>query len=172
MHLPLFADGRWRVLLFCWLGWVFDFYDLILFSFTKGRVAETLQLGSGSVAWIEGWSLLATAVGGFLFGRVADRVGRRAAMTASIVVFSLGALLTGLAGGFWSLLLARVVTGLGVGGEWGIGHAVVADYWQGKQRDRVHGLLQAGTPVAMAMAAAVGCFVAPLPAIGWRGVFL
>lgn len=168
----LFADGRWRVLLFCWLGWVFDFYDLILFSFTKGRVAETLQLGNGSVAWIEGWSLLATAVGGFLFGRVADRVGRRAAMTASIVVFSLGALLTGLADGFWSLLLARVVTGLGVGGEWGIGHAVVADYWQGKQRDRVHGLLQAGTPVAMAMAAAVGCFVAPLPAIGWRGVFL
>ncbi|MBL9077059.1 MAG: MFS transporter [Planctomycetes bacterium] len=169
----LFAHGRGRVLLFCWLGWVFDFYDLILFSFTKGSVARELGLEvTGPVAWIEGWSLLATAVGGFGFGRVADRIGRRRAMTASIVVFSLGALLTGLAQGFWSLLAARIVTGLGVGGEWGIGHAVVADYWHGRQRDRVHGILQAGSPVAMALAAAVGCFVAPLPEVGWRAVFV
>ncbi len=169
----LFADGRFRVLLFCWLGWVFDFYDLILFSFTKRAVAADLGLDLyGSVAWIEGWSLLATAVGGFLFGRIADRIGRRQAMVASIVVFSAGALLTGFAHGFWSLLLARVVTGLGVGGEWGIGHAVVADYWSSRQRDRVHGILQAGSPVAMALAAAVGCFVAPLPEVGWRAVFV
>jgi predicted MFS family arabinose efflux permease len=87
-------------------------------------------------------------------------------------VYSGGALLTGCASGFWSLLLARVVTGLGVGGEWGIGHAVVAEYWSGTQRDRVHGLLQAGSPVAMALAAAVGCFLAPRPEVGWRAVFV
>lgn len=169
----LLAHGRARVLLFCWLGWVFDFYDLILFSFTKGAVAAELGLELyGAVAWIEGWSLLATAVGGFAFGRIADRVGRRSAMVASIVVFSAGALGTGLASGFWSLLAARLVTGLGVGGEWGIGHAVVADHWAGGQRDRVHGLLQAASPVAMAAAAAVGCFVAPLPGVGWRAVFV
>ncbi|MCB9876232.1 MAG: MFS transporter [Planctomycetes bacterium] len=169
----MFAGGRLRVLLFCWLGWVFDFYDLILFSFLKRDVAAALDLPlDSSIAWIEGWSLFATAVGGFVFGRVADRVGRRHAMVASIVVFSLGALSTGMAGGFWSLLLARVVTGLGVGGEWGIGHAVVADYWSGRQQDRVHGLLQAGSPVAMALAAAVACFVAPLDGVGWRAVFV
>ncbi len=169
----IFARGRSRVLLFCWLGWVFDFYDLILFSFCKREVAQELGLDLyGAVAWIEGWSLLATAVGGFLCGRVADRVGRRPAMVLSIVVFSVGALSTGLANGFWSLLLARVVTGLGVGGEWGVGHAVVADYWSGAQRDKVHGILQAGSPVAMAMAAAVGCFVVPLPGVGWRAVFV
>ncbi|MCK5941159.1 MAG: MFS transporter, partial [Planctomycetes bacterium] len=112
----LFAGGRGRVLVFCWLGWVFDFYDLILFSFLKHRIADELGLPlDGAIAWVEGWSLLATAVGGFVFGRVADRVGRRQAMVASIVVFSLGALATGAADGFWSLLLARVVTGLGVG---------------------------------------------------------
>ena len=169
----LFADGRGRVLLFCWLGWVFDFYDLILFSFTKRSVAGELGLDvTGPVAWIEGWSLLATAVGGFLFGRIADRIGRRQAMVASIVVFSLGSLLTGLANGFWSLLFARIVTGLGVGGEWGIGHAVVADYWQGGQQDRVHGILQAGSPIAMAMAAVVAFFIVPLPDVGWRAVFI
>jgi MFS family permease len=169
----LFERGRGKVLLFCWLGWVFDFYDLILFSFCKHDIGTELGLDvAGAVAWIEGWSLFATAVGGFVFGRFADRVGRRPAMVASIVVFSAGALLTGLASGFWSLLLARVVTGLGVGGEWGIGHAVVAEYWSGPQRDRVHGILQAGSPVAMALAAAVGCFLAPLPEVGWRAVFL
>ncbi len=173
MAQALFGDGRGRVLVFCWLGWVFDFYDLILFSFLKHGIAEELGLPlDGAVAWIEGWSLLATAVGGFVFGRVADRVGRRQAMVCSIVVFSAGALSTGLADGFWSLLFAPVVTGLGVGGEWGIGHAVVADYWSGRQRDRVHGILQAGSPVAMAAAAAVAFFLAPLDGVGWRAVFL
>ena len=76
MTQALFGGGRGRVLVFCWLGWVFDFYDLILFSFLKHGIAEELGLPlDGAVAWIEGWSLLATAVGGFAFGRVADRVG-------------------------------------------------------------------------------------------------
>ncbi|MBM4060790.1 MAG: MFS transporter [Planctomycetes bacterium] len=171
--LSLFGGGRGKVLLFCWLGWVFDFYDLILFSFSKRTIARDPGLdGDVAVAWIEGLMLLSTAAGGFACGRLADRIGRRQAMVVSIVLFSLGALLTGLANGFWSLLLARLVAGLGVGGEWGIGHAVVADHWSGPQRDRVHGLLQAGSPVAMALAAAVAFFVAPLPGIGWRAVFL
>lgn len=160
-----------RVLVFCWLGWVFDFYDLILFSFTKGAIARDLELTLVDVQWIEGWSLAATALGGLAFGRLADRVGRRPAMVASIVVFSLGALLTSMAGGFWSLWLARFVCGFGVGGEWGIGHALVAEVWSERQRDRVHGLLQAGSPVAMAFAAAVGCFLAPRADVGWRLVF-
>lgn len=169
----MFAGGRGRVLLFCVLGWVFDLYDLVLFSFSKRQIAAELGLDpNGSVAWIEGWSLLATAVGAFVFGRVADRVGRRQAMVASIVLFSLGAFATGLASGFWSLLLARVVTGLGVGGEWGIGHAVVAEHWDGRQRDRVHGILQAASPVAVALAAVVACWLAPLAEVGWRAVFL
>jgi SHS family lactate transporter-like MFS transporter len=166
----LFGRGRGKVLAFCWLGWVFDFFDLILFSFTKPGIAAELQLDLyGAIAWIEGLTLLATAVGGFLLGRVADRIGRRPALVASILLYSVGALATASAQGAWSLLLARLVTGLGVGGEWGIGHAVVADVWHGKERDRVHALLQAGTPVAMALAAVVGCFVAPQ--VGWRAVF-
>jgi MFS family permease len=169
---PLLAGGRLRVLAFCWLGWVFDFYDLILFAFTKAAIGRDLGLELTSVQWVEGWSLAATAFGGFAFGRLADRVGRRPAMVASIATFSLGALLTGVADGFWTLWLARFVCGFGVGGEWGIGHALVAEVWSERQRDRVHGLLQAGSPVAMALAAAVGCFLAPLPQVGWRDVFV
>ena len=164
------ADGRWRILAFCWFGWVFDLYDLILFSFLKRPIAGELQLELyGEIAWIEGWSLLASAVGGLVFGRLADKTNLRLAMVTSILLYSLGALLTGFASNEASLLFARCLTGLGVGGEWGMGHAVVAMVWSGKQRDRVHGLLQAGSPVAMALPAGVACFASPF--LGCRMVF-
>src|SRR5712671_4032294 len=133
----LLGQGRWRVLLFCWLGWVFDFYDLMLFAFVKGDVAQELKLGLGStIAWIDGLTLLASAVGGYVFGRLADRVGRRQAMVTCILCYALGAFATGLAAGHGSLLLARMLTGFGTGGEWGIGHAVVAETFSGRARDR------------------------------------
>ena len=167
----MFAEGRLGVLLFCWLGWVFDFHDLMLFQFVQRDVARDLGLELATdIPWIDGWTLLATAVGGFWFGRIADRVGRRRALTGSILMYSGGAFLTGLADGYASLLVARVVTGIGVGGEWGVGHAVVAETFPPAMRNRAAAILQAGTPVAMALAAVVGCFVAPQ--VGWRACFL
>ena len=166
----LLASGRGRVLWFCFLGWVFDFHDLILFSFCKRTIAQDLALEPSSVAWIEGLSLFASALGGIAFGRMADRVGRRRAMTASILVYCAGALCTAAADGPWMLAFARVLAGLGVGGEWGIGHAVVHETFEGKDRDRAHGLLQAGGPLGMALAACTGLFLAP--EIGWRSAFL
>ncbi len=167
----LLAEGRGRVLAFCWLGWVFDFYDLILFAFLKVAVGAELGLSlEVDLAWIDGWTLLATAVGGFGLGRMADRIGRRVAMATGILLFSLGAFATGFADGFWTLLAARVLTGIGVGAEWGIAHAVVAETYPGHQRVRAASVLQAGAPVAMALAAVVGCFLGPV--IGWRACFL
>lgn len=167
----LLAEGRGKVLAFCWLGWVFDFYDLILFAFLKVAVGAELGLSlEVDLAWIDGWTLLATAVGGFWLGRMADRIGRRVAMAVGILLFSLGAFATGFAHGFWTLLAARVLTGIGVGAEWGIAHAVVAETYPAHQRSRAAAVLQAGAPVAMALAAVVGCFLGPV--IGWRACFL
>ncbi len=164
------AEGRGRVLLFCWLGWVFDFYDLILFAFVRHSIAADLGIETVAEGWLIGWTLAATAVGGFWFGRIADRVGRRKALTLSILLYSGGAFATAFADGYWSLLVARLVTGFGVGGEWGVGHAVVAETYPDRLRNRAAAILQAGSPVAMALAAAVGCFVAPH--VGWRACFL
>jgi len=167
----LLGQGRGRVLLFCWLGWVFDFYDLILFSFLQGSIALELNLSLRTeMAWVVGATLGATAVGGVVFGRLADRLGRRLALQTSILIFSAGTLMTAFAGGFASLLMARLVTGLGVGGEWGVGHAIVAESFPERSRGRAAGLLQAGTPVAIGCAAAVACFLGPI--IGWRLCFL
>ncbi|MCC6672434.1 MAG: MFS transporter [Planctomycetes bacterium] len=167
----LFGHGRGRVLAFCWLGWVFDFYDLILFAFLKVAIARDLGLEvTGPIAWIDGWTLFATAVGGFWFGRIADATGRRRALVLSILVYSAGAFGTAFAQDYWSLLAARCLTGIGVGGEWGIGHAIVAETYPERLRGRAAGILQAGTPFAMGLAAAVGCFAGP--EIGWRACFL
>ena len=165
----LMAEGRGKVLLFCWLGWVFDFYDLVLFVFVKGAIAEELGLDLHTeIPVILGITLAATAVGGFAFGRLADRVGRRFAITASILVYSGGAFATAFADGYWSLLLARVVTGIGVGGEWGVGHAIVAEAFPERMRGRAAGILQAGSPIAMGLAAAMACF----SGLDWRTLFL
>ena len=159
-----------RVLLFCWLGWAFDFYDLILFAFVKLAVQQELGIGVEELAWVEGMTLGASAVGGFAFGRLADRIGRRRALSISILFFSMGALATGLADGVGTLLAARVLTGLGVGGEWGVGHAAVAEAYPERLRGRAAGVLQAATPFGMGLAALVGCFVAPV--VGWRAAYV
>jgi MFS family permease len=165
----LFAHGRGRVLAFCWLGWVFDFYDLILFAFLKGEVARDLELDVvRDLPLLDGLTLGATALGGFLFGRIADRHGRRAAIQLSILVYSVGAFATAFSQGWTTLLLARVVTGLGVGGEWGIGHTIVAETYPPSLRGRAAGVLQAGAPVAMAMAAAIASFTS----LDWRTLYL
>ena len=167
----LFGNGRGRVLLFCWLGWVFDFFDLFLFSLLNKIIAADLGLDQNhDIAWIDGWVMFATAFGGFGLGWVADRWGRRPAMVWSILIYSVGTVATGFADGYWTLLAARVVTAIGVGGEWGIGHALVAETYPLHLRGRAAGILQAGTPFAIALAAAFGCFCSPV--IGWRNCFL
>src|SRR5688572_7016886 len=167
----LFGHGRGRVLTFCWLGWVFDFFDLFLFSLLNKTIARDLGLDENlDISWIDGWVMVATAAGGFGLGWVADRCGRRPAMVWSILIYSAGTVATGFADGYWSLLAARVVTAIGVGGEWGIGHALVAETYPLHLRGRAAGILQAGTPFAIALAAAFGCF--SCDAIGWRNCFL
>ena len=167
----LFGHGRGKVLAFAWLGWVFDFFDLFLFSLLNKTIARDLGLDENlDIAWIDGWVMAATAVGGFGLGWVADRIGRRPAMVWSILFYSLGTFLTGLASGYWSLLGARIVTAIGVGGEWGIGHALVAETYPPHLRGRAAGILQAGTPFAIALAAVFGGFCSPY--LGWRACFL
>ena len=68
---------HWMILAFGLLGWIFDFYDLILYTFLLGEIQQEFALSNAELALIMGFSLLATAIGGIFFGFVADRVGRR-----------------------------------------------------------------------------------------------
>jgi MFS family permease len=159
-----------RIWLISFLGWMFDFYDLILFSFLLIPIGHDLKLSEAQEAMLLGVALGASGIGGILFGYLSDRFGRRRVMTWTIGLYSLGTGLTGFAVGPWSLLIFRLLTGLGVGGEWAVGHALVQEASPKHMRGRAAAFLQAGEPLGVGLAAVVGLLVTPL--IGWRWVFL
>lgn len=161
-----------RILLFAWLGWVFDFYDLYLLSLllTSTTLASDLGLDSAAQGWLLGSSLGASALGGVAAGWLADRHGRKPILALTILVYSLGTCLSGLAVDGATLLAARAVTGLGIGGEWAVAHALVGETVPPHVRGRYGGYLQSGSPVGLLVATAVGSFAAP--SIGWRWTFV
>ncbi len=171
------AAPHYLILGMCWAGWLFDFYDLMLFSFLLVPIRKSLGLDEVSLSLLLGSSLAATALGGILFGYLADRFGRRAVLSWTILVYSIGAFLCGTASGFLSLLLFRVWTGLGVGGEWATGQTLVGETFPAKVRGRFAAVMQTGAPLGIALAALVGGFVEPALASrfgeewGWRGCF-
>ncbi len=160
-----------------WAGWLFDFYDLLLFSFLLVPIRTTLGLSDVSLSLLLGASLAATAVGGILFGYLADRFGRKAVLSWTILVYSIGAFLCGTAAGFTSLLVFRILTGLGVGGEWATGQTLVGETFPARLRARYAAVMQTGAPLGIALASVVGGFVAPAFSNafgsdwGWRACF-
>jgi MFS family permease len=114
-------------------------------------------------------TLLASAVGGIAFGVIADRFGRTRALMGSILVYSVFTFLCGLSQSVWQLALCRVGLGLGMGGEWASGAALVAETWSARDRGKALGLMQSAWAIGYAGAAAVTGVI--LPAFGWRAVF-
>ncbi|OGF14599.1 MAG: MFS transporter [Candidatus Eisenbacteria bacterium RBG_16_71_46] len=160
-----------------WAGWLFDFYDLMLFAFLLVPIKKSLGLDDVALSLLLGASLAATAMGGIAFGYLADRFGRRIVLSWTIGVYSLGAFLCGFAGGFYSLLVFRIVTGLGVGGEWATGQTLVGETFPARMRARYAAVMQTGAPLGIALAALVGGFLEPAfaaafgDAWGWRACF-
>src|SRR5579872_1631358 len=161
-----------RILAFSFIGWIFDFYDLLLLSFlvSSTHIVKDLALTSSEVATLLGTSLAFTALGGFLGGALADRYGRKPLLSITILVYSVGTLASGMSLGFWSLFLARAVTGIGVGGEWAVAHALVGETVPPAVRGRYGSYLQSGSAFARFFASMVGNLMAPV--IGWRLAFM
>lgn len=160
-----------------WAGWLFDFYDLMMFSFLLIPIKETLGLSDASLSLLLGSTLAATALGGILFGYLSDRFGRKTVLSWTILVYSLGTFACGFAQGVWWLLVFRVITGLGVGGEWATGQTLVGETFPAKMHHRFAAVMQTGTPLGIALASVVGGFAQPAlasafgPDRGWRGCF-
>ena len=161
---------HYTILGLTWAGWLFDFYDLILFSFLLIAIKTDLGLSDGQIALILGAGLGATAIGGVAFGWLADRIGRKPVLSITIVTYSVGTLLCGIAPGFSTLLLCRIVTGLGVGGEWATGQTLVGETFPARMRARFAAIMQTGAPIGVGLAAIVGGFAEPV--IGWRLCFI
>ena len=163
-HLPV------AIFLFAFFGWTFDFYDLVLLGFLKDGVARDLHLSHAAEAWLLGAGLGASGLGGLAAGALADRFGKRQLLSVTVLVYSAGSLVCGLAPSAGVFFAGRVVQGLGIGGEWAIGHGMLAEAVAPSVRGRAAATLQIGEPLGVAIAAVVGYLV--LPRVGWRAVLI
>lgn len=164
-------DNRLKVTAgLCWLGWVFDFFNLILITFLIPGIEESLHMDKSMGAWLLGIGLGASGLGGIMFGWLADLYGRKKILMATTLLFSLGMIVCGFVQTPEQFLVARFITGLGLGGEWAVGHALIAESVPADKRARWGAFLQSGEPIGVAMAAIMGFEIAPY--IGWRAAFM
>lgn len=163
------TKAHFRILTLSWAGWVFDFYDLILFTFLLIPIGKELSLSNVSLSLILGASLAATAIGGIIFGFLSDKFGRKRVLQWTILMYSIGTFLSGFASDVSVLLVFRIVTGLGVGGEWATGQTFIGETFPPNIRGRYSALMQTGAPIGIIFASVVGGFLEPV--VGWRMCF-
>jgi MFS family permease len=152
---------------------MFDFYDLLLFAYLAKSIGSEWGWGADfnrNKALLVGAALATSGIGGILFGGLSDRFGRRRVMTWTILIYSVSTGLCGLSMGLLSLGIFRALTGLGVGGEWATGHALMAEIFPKEKRGMASAMLQAGEPLGVALAVLAGLWLAPR--WGWRAVFM
>lgn len=179
---------QWTVLLAAWLGWGFDVFDALLFNYVAPNcIPVLLNLTPGSAeakAAIPLWNgiltsilLIGWAVGGVLFGAIADRIGRTRTLLLTMALYALGTAACALAPNIWVLIACRIVASLGIGGEWAAGASMVAETVPEKSRVSAGALLYTASPLGLLLATFVnyqvaGKWFADSPEVSWRYVFL
>ncbi|HEX4211256.1 MAG TPA: MFS transporter, partial [Candidatus Binataceae bacterium] len=161
---------HYRIIGLCFAAWIFDFYDLILYSFVLVPIARDLGLSRAESSMALGLSLGMTALGGVLFGFFGDRFGRKPTIIVSVLIYGIGTILCADSHNLRDLLIYRSFTGLGIGGEWAAGQSLIAETVPAVRRGRYLAYVQVGSPLGVLLAAFVGGYLEP--AMGWRAVFL
>jgi MFS family permease len=151
------------------VGYAMDGFDLLILGFMLRAISAGLGLQPPQAASLVTATLVGAVIGGLVFGMLSDRLGRVRVLTWTILIFAVCTGLCALAQGYWSLLAFRTLAGLGLGGEFGIGMALVAEAWPASKRARVSSYVGLGWQVGVLAAAIVTPIL--LPIIGWRGMF-
>ena len=178
---------QWTVIFAAWLGWGFDVFDGLLFNYVAPNAVPALlglEIGSaaGKAATLQ-WTgiltsvlLIGWAVGGVIFGKVADRIGRTKTLMLTMLLYSIGTAACAFAPNIWVLLACRIVASLGIGGEWAAGASMVAEVVPEKRRVEAGALLYTSAPMGLFLATFVTFQVTGVyfndPAVSWRYVFL
>jgi MFS family permease len=160
---------HYRIVTLCFFAWIFDFFDLVLYSFLLVAIARELHLSATDSSLVLGFSFLMTALGGVGFGVLGDRIGRKPVIVASTLIYGGGTLLCASAHSLGALIAWRTIAGLGIGGEWAAGQSMIAETIPARYRARYACYVQTGAPLGILLAAVAGGFLQPL--LGWRAVF-
>jgi MFS family permease len=162
--------AHYRIVTLCFFAWIFDFFDLVLYSFLLVGIARELHLSATESSLVLGFSFLMTALGGVGFGLLGDRIGRKPVIVATTLIYGAGTLLCATAHSLSALVAWRTVAGLGIGGEWAAGQSMIAETVPARYRARYACYVQTGAPLGILFAALAGGFLQPV--IGWRAVFV
>ena len=166
------ADGRARhAFVAASLGWMLDSFDVMLYSLVLASLIQdpTLQLSTAVAGQLGALTLLSAAAGGVVFGVLADRIGRKQALMAAVLIYSVFTAACGLVQNVAQLAICRILLGFGMGGEWATGVALVSETFPAKHRGKALAFVQSSWAIGYGLAALVNLLV--MPVWGWRGVF-
>jgi len=159
------SEAEKRSLIAGGLGWMLDAMDFMLLAMVLGEVMNEFGVDKSVGGLLNSVGLLASALGGVFFGFLADRIGRAKALMVSILTYSLATGACGFSNTVVQLGIFRFVLGLGMGGEWNTGAALIAETWRAEHRGKALGLMQSAWAIGEMLAALITLLV--LDRLGW-----
>jgi SHS family lactate transporter-like MFS transporter len=164
------SPAQKKVVVASFLGWTLDAFDFFLLVFVLTDVAKEFGVGRESVALAITLTLALRPLGAFVFGRLADRYGRRPILMFDVGLYSVLGFATAFAPNLTVFLILRALFGVAMGGEWGIGASLTMETVKAESRGLVSGILQSGYPTGYLIASVVYAHLYDV--IGWRGMFM
>src|SRR3954464_15119862 len=149
------TSAQKKTLIAAALGWALDAFDVMLYALVLAYVMRDLGMSKALAGSLGTLTLLASGIGGVMFGFIADGIGRTKALTLSILTYSVCSFASGLATSILMLAFFRFILGLGMGGEWNTGATLVAETWPAHLRARALSAVQSSWALGYAAAALV-----------------
>lgn len=171
---PIAKSALWLILIIAWLGWMFDGMEMGIYSVLAAPALKEI-LGTTDKAIISQYAgymfalfLLGASAGGFIFGRLGDKIGRVKTMIITVLIYSLFTALSALSHSVWQFGACRFLGAMGLGGEWGLGVALVMETWPNAKRPVLAGLLGSSANVGFLVSSLINLNFGHL---GWRLIF-
>ncbi|MSR74153.1 MAG: MFS transporter [Planctomycetes bacterium] len=169
---PRALPVHWRIVIVAQLGWLSAFCTLMVTMLNAQYWSAELQLDTSATASVKAWLLGMTGAGGFVFGWIGDRVGRKLAMGAAVIFAASGAALIAFADDADALLFGAIIAGIGIGGQWASGQTLLGETVPPHLRARLGAIAQSGAPIGLILAALATALLGPADMLGWRNTEL
>lgn len=153
----------------CFLGWTLDAFDFFVLTFVVVPIGKEFHRSVLDITFAVAASLFTRPVGAFIFGLLADRFGRRLPLIIDILFYSVIEILSGFASSYSVFIVLRLLYGIGMGGEWGVGASLALESVPAEWRGIISGLLQEGYALGNLLAAVAYWLI--FPHFGWRAMF-